>query len=215
MFSAKELLTNKFRDAFLKIFLESNLKGSKKILDVACGPYSPIRLISGQFKSEGIDIFEPSLDLSKKRKIHNTYKKGNIMNLEKYYKIRSFDSVICIDVIEHFKKTDAIKLIKKMEKIARLNVILMTPNGFYHQDHLHGNPYEEHKSGWSVVDLNNLGYKVFGLRGLKFLRGEHASIIKKPWFFWAVVAFLSEPLLYFFPKHSYQLIAVKYLYEKN
>lgn len=215
MYNIKNFLTDKFRDTFLQLSLSSCLNGSEKVLDVACGPYSPLRLVKRNFKSEGIDIFKPSLDLSKKRKIHDTYKQGNILHLDKYYKPRSFDSVICLDVIEHFKKKEAKVLIQKMEKIAKKNVVLMTPNGFYHQGHLHGNPYEEHKSGWSVKDLTQLDYKVYGLRGLKFFRGEHASIIKKPWLFWAVLAFISEPVLYFLPELSYQLIAIKTVSNEN
>lgn len=206
---------NIVRDIFFFKVLEVYLKGSKKVLDVACGQYSPLRGVKRTFMSEGIDIYKPYLKISKQRKIHDKYTYGDIVNLNSYYKDKSFDAVICLDVIEHFTKTDSIKLIKKIEKIAKNKIILMTPNGFYHQDHLEGNPHEEHKSGWGINDFRKLGYRVRGIRGLKYIRGEHASIIYKPWLFWAAVAFISEPLLYFFPSLSYQLLATKNINEKK
>lgn len=124
---------------------------------------------------------------------------------------KSVDAVVLLDVIEHFHKKDGLRLLKKAEAIARKSVIVLTPNGFYAQDELGGNPYQIHKSGWSVRDLKDMGYRVNGLRGLKYIRGDYATIYRKPWIFWAVLAFISEPILYFFPSLSYQIWAIKYV----
>lgn len=98
-----------------------------------------------------------------------------------------------------------------MEKIARKKVILLTPNGFYPQNGYDSNPYQIHKSGWTKEELAKLGYVIYGLRGLKYLRGDYATIQYKPWLLWGAVAFLSEPLLYYLPRLSYDLFAVKTL----
>lgn len=204
-------LIEQYKDLFYFNQLKNNLKDCKTILDVGCGSNSPLQEIPKHFSSVGVDIFGPSIEESKRKKIHDTYKKINILKIDTIFKEKSFDAVICLDVIEHFTKKEALQLIKKMEKIAKKKVILLTPNGFYHQDMHEHNPYQVHKSGWFTKDLQKLQYSVYGLRGYKKIRGEYATIRLKPWIFWAMIAFISEPILYFFPQQSYHLLGVKHV----
>lgn len=206
----KELI-RKYQDIFYFWSIQRFLSGSKTVLDVGCGADSPLKRVRKTFISEGVDVFAESIRTSKKKKIHDSYKLCDIRKLEKVYKKKSFDAVIGLDVIEHLNKKESIRLIKSMEKIGRNRVLLLTPNGFYHQDAYDNNPYQVHKSAWTIKDLQKLGYKVYGLRGLKYLRGEYATIKYKPWFFWGLIAFISEPLLYLIPELSYHLFAVKKL----
>lgn len=204
-----------YQDIFFYKQLEKNLSGCRSVLDVGCGVDSPLGKVKKSFFSVGIDIFKPSIKESKKKKIHDHYKVGNIMEIDKLYSPKSFDAVIVLDVIEHLKKREALILIGRMEKIAKKKIIILTPNGFRHQHHP-DNPYEEHKSGWTAKEMKQLGYKAYGLRGIKFVRGEWATIKYKPWLFWGAISFLSEPLLYYFPSLSYHLFAIKKIsYEKN
>lgn len=203
------ILFMNFGDIFFHKLLEVKLAGCNSVLDIGCGFNSPIRSVKKAFYSEGIDIHKPSVIQSKKSKIHSKYIIGNIRNLTKYYKYKSFDGVIAIDVIEHFEKKDALALLKTMEKIARKKIIILTPNGFVGQGHHDDNPYQVHKSGWCKKDLISLGYKVYGLRGLKYIRKELATLKYKPWIIWGFIAFITEPLLYYFPNISFDLFAVK------
>lgn len=189
--------------------LEWHLRGCKTVLDVGCGYNSAIGHIRKTFKSEGIEIYPKTLQLSKKRKLHDSYKLGDIRRLGNYYKNKSFDAVVSIDVIEHLEKSEAIKMIKSMEKIARKKIILLTPNGFYEQEAYDGNPYQVHKSGWVISDLTKLGYVVYGLRGLKILRTEHAGIRHKPYFFWGFISLISEVIFFRVPSICFDLFAVK------
>jgi 2-polyprenyl-3-methyl-5-hydroxy-6-metoxy-1,4-benzoquinol methylase len=201
------------RDIFFYKTLQNSLKNCKNVLDVGCGENSPLGKVKKSFYSEGVDIFDPSLSKSKKYKIHDKYKNADIRNLGKLYKEKSFDAVIALDVIEHFKKSTAKKIIKDIEKIAIKKVILLTPNGFYPQDTIGGNPYQVHYSGWSRDDLEHMGYKVKGLRGLKYLRGDYANIRYRPWVIWGGLSFVTEPILHLFPSLSYHLFATKNLDE--
>lgn len=196
-------------DIFFHKLLEAELAGCNSVLDIGCGFNSPIRSVKKTFYSEGIDAHKPSIIQSKKNKIHDKYVIGNIRDLMKYYKYKSFDGVIAIDVIEHFGKKDALVLLKEMEKIARKKIIVLTPNGFVSQGHHDDNPYQVHKSGWYKNDLVLLGYKVYGLRGLKYIRKELATLKYKPWIIWGFIAFITEPLLYYFPNISFDLFAIK------
>ena len=161
--------------------------------------------VNRNFYCEGVDLFDESIKKSKKEKIHNKYKIGDSRKLNSLYKANSFD----VAVIEHFKKREALKLIKDIERIARKRVIIMTPNGFYPQDSINGNPYQRHSSGWTDNEMKNLGYKVFGLRGYKYLRGDYATIKFKPWVLWGALSFMSEFLFFFFPKNSYHIFCIK------
>ncbi len=198
-----------YQDIFFHKLLESSVVGCHTVLDVGCGSSSPLGNIKKTFRSEGIDLFGKSIASSKQLKIHDAYRIGDIRNINKWYKRKSYDAVIALDVVEHLGKKEALQLIKKMEIIARKRVVIMTPNGFHRQHTYDNNPYQVHKSGWSVKDFNSLGYLVRGLRGWKSLRGECATIIKKPWIFWGIIAFISEPFLSYIPSFSYDIFAVK------
>jgi len=202
-------LVNSYKDWYFYKTLERSLSDCRDVLDVGCGAHSPLGKIKKTFRSEGVDIFRQSVAESKKERNHDTYKIGDIRHIGQFYRPKSFDAVIAIDVIEHLTKKVAMQLITDMEKIARKKVILLTPNGFYHQDAYDNNPYQVHKSGWSTKELRDLGYRIRGVRGLKYVRGEYASIKYKPWIFWGVVAFVSEPLLSSMPGISYDLFAFK------
>jgi len=54
-----------------------------------------------------------------------------------------------------------------------------------------------------------MGYKCYGIRGLKFIRGKGSKIKYKPWIFWGIVATISELLVFFYPKTSFGIFAVK------
>jgi hypothetical protein len=200
---------HKFKDVFFYSVLRTQLNSCKSILDVGCGEGSPIQKVKKSIYKEGIDVYSPSIVISKKSKIHNKYTLGDIKKLHTFYKPKSFEAVIAIDVIEHFTKLEALKLIKDMEKIAIKKIVLMTPNGFCKQEHTDGNTHQNHKSGWTKKDLEELGYTVRGLRGLKWLRGEYATIKWSPWIVWGTIAFIIEAPLYYLPSLSYHLIGIK------
>lgn len=214
----KEKFKNFFRQ-FENIFffsrLEKELANSKSVLDVGCGNDSPIGRIKKTFRSTGIDIYPKCIDVSKKNNYHDNYQLGDVRKLNKFYKNKSFDTAISMDVVEHLTKSESLKMIAEMEKIARKKVILMTPQGYIDQKAYDGNPYQVHHSGWSKKDFQDMGYQVYGLRGLKYLRNDEASIRFSPWIFWGLFSTISEVILFLFPDLSFQLFAVKSLEHDN
>lgn len=198
-------------DFFYYAILRKELKGVKSVLDVACGASSPLGAIKKTFYSVGVDIFKPSIIKSKKARIHDEYKLGDVLQLTAFLKKKSFDAVVGLDIIEHLEKQQGYKLLKQMELLAKKKVIILTPYGFTQQHPYDKNPYQIHKSGWYPSDFTKKGYRVYGMRGLRFIRGECATIKYKPWLFWGTVSSLSQFLTYFTPSISYQLIAIKKL----
>lgn len=198
-----------FHNIFFFFILEKYLNSCESVLDVGCGHSSVVGMIKRKFKSEGIDIHKETLELSRKKKTHDKFKLGDITKLSTIYPKKSFDACVSVDVIEHFTKKDSLKLIKDMELIASDRVIILTPNGFLEQHDFDGNPHQVHKSGWSKEDLEKLGYSVYGLRGLKYLRNNVAGVRFRPWVLWGFILFISEIIFYPFPNYSFDLLAIK------
>lgn len=198
------------------IEIEKHLEGCKSILDVGCGDNSPIGLLEECYTTVGVDAYKPSIEESKKRKIHNAYILGDIKRLNSLVKEKSFDAVVALDVIEHLKKGDGYKLLKNMERAARKKVILVTPNGFIPQFNKN-NKLQTHLSGWTVEDFTNEGYRVDGIYGTKFcniFRTDEAELRWRPKFLWGLVwGILVEITHHLYtkknPKYSIGLLAVK------
>jgi len=185
------------------------LNDVESVLDVGCGSNSPLAKIQKHFYSVGVDMFQPSIEQSKNTGIHDAYKRGDVLAIDRMFGKKQFDAVIALDLIEHLQKKQGYDLVGKMGKLAKKKIIIMTPNGFYKQEPYEGNPYQVHRSGWDVDDFFKLGFTVRGIRGIKWLRGEYATLKWKPWVVWGVISVLSEPFVYFFPRWAYQLFAVK------
>lgn len=196
-------------DAFYYKSIEKELKGMDSVLDVGCGSNSPISKIRRNFYSVGVDVFLPSINKSRKARIHNDYKLLNLLKIGQAFKEKSFDAVIALDVIEHFEKKEALGLLKEIEKIAKKKVIIFTPYGFTQQHEYDKNPFQIHKSGWLPSEFAKRGYKVYGMRGLRFIRGEFATIKYKPWALWGLISTISQIFVFKRPQIAYQILAVK------
>jgi hypothetical protein len=111
--------------------LKSELTTCNSVLDLGCGYNSPIQHCNVPF-SVGVELFDPYLQESKRRAIHNEYIKANIMKVE--LKPKCFDAVVAIEVLEHLTKEEGYTLIERMERWSRKKVVVTTPNGYLPQD---------------------------------------------------------------------------------
>ena len=227
----EELSRNCFMYKFLRLFkktfpnfvmatflleIEKHLEGCKNILDVGCGNNSPIGLLDKKYNTIGIDGYKPSVEESKKSKIHNAYILGDIRKLNSLVKKKSFDAVIALDVIEHLKKKDGYRLLASMERASRKRVILVTPNGFvpqYNKD----NRLQAHLSGWNIEDFAKAGYIAEGIYGTKLcnvFRNDEAQLRYQPKVVWTFIWGLLVEITHHLytkkhPTHSIALLAVK------
>ena len=103
------------------------------------------------------------------RGFHSDYILGNAVNLP--IKRKSFDTVLCSEVLEHLEKKKGWEMIKAVEEIACKQVIISMPSKWpliekYDtvDDAIYG-----HKSSWSPHELRESGYRVrgFGLRHIR------------------------------------------------
>ncbi len=212
---------NKF---FARIFhtlgycLQEELKDCKTVLDLGCGPSSPLQHCPWIKYSVGVEAFKPYLEESKRVGIHTEYLNKEIGDLS--FEADSFDAVIMIDVLEHLPKKTAFEIIGKAQKWARKKIIINTPNGFVQQPEVDKNPYQKHRSGWTHQEMKKLGFRCHGLAGLKVLRSgkdENSgmdddltiSMRFKPKFLWFTIATLSQVFTYHFPRFAFELFCIK------
>jgi hypothetical protein len=65
--------------------------------------------------------------------------------------LTDYDVVVIADAIEHFEKSQGISLLDALLRQNR-NVVLTTPLAFFDQ-HRDDNPYEDHRSHWTLDDF--------------------------------------------------------------
>lgn len=189
--------------------LEKAVGSSKTLLDVGCGSDSPIKPFSAKLFCVGVDAYEPSIKKSQEAKIHNKYFKMNVLDIDKQFKPNSFDCVVALDLIEHFTKEEGLRLLELCEQIAKNKVIIFTPNGFLPQAEYDNNPLQEHKSGWTVEEMEKRGYQVIGIHGSKKFRGDLGDIKFKPRFFWRLVSDISQLFVRNSPQKAFQILCIK------
>ncbi len=204
-------LLKKIKPRFLANQLQKIIiSDCETLLDVGCGNNSVVQFFIKKLeKTVGMDVFEEALKKSKEKSIHNEYIKGDVLDIDKFFKPKSFDCVISIDVVEHLDKRNALSAIKKMEKIARKHVIIQTTNGYLKQDIVEGNIYQIHRCGFEVDELRKLEYEVVGMDGPKFLRAGCAEIKWRPKILFSVLANILDPIYRYFPKKCFNLLAYK------
>lgn len=157
-----------------------------KILDLGCGPCNKEK--DERFRDVGIvcvDIFNPHLKVCQDYGFKTLH--ADVRKIEKYFSDNSVDIIWILDVIEHLVKEDGLKLLDKVRKIARRQVVIWVPVGWNPQDEQDdGNIYQKHQSAWFKEDFESRGYqcKVFphyhqDIRGLsKELSSEKEPVSK-------------------------------------
>ncbi|MDO9478143.1 MAG: class I SAM-dependent methyltransferase [Pseudohongiella sp.] len=68
-----------------------------------------------------------------------------------------YDIVLAIDILEHFDKDEGRQFIELLKHVCSGSVLVSTPKEFIEQ-HIEANPYEDHRSCWSLADLQACGF---------------------------------------------------------
>jgi hypothetical protein len=75
---------------------------------------------------------------------------------------KSIDSVVALDVIEHLRRREGVRFLAEARRVARRQVIIFTPLGFYRQSYrkgqcdrwgMAGGHWQTHRSGWLPSDF--------------------------------------------------------------
>jgi ubiquinone/menaquinone biosynthesis C-methylase UbiE len=151
------------------LVIKKYLNGVQTVLDVGCG--KGFRKLFRKYESIGIDIESAFLETAKKRNNYKALLRVNINNLQ--FPDKSFDAVTCCEVIEHLNKEDGLKLLDRLEKIARKRIIITTPWGddFAFRAVQLRYPTLKHLSGWLPKEFEERGYKIIPVMSLRIRLG--------------------------------------------
>ena len=191
----------------------------KDILDVGGGWGEPMKFLGKKRKWQrkvNADIFLPHLTESKKKGTHDEYVLCDAGFLP--FTEKSFDIVLCLEIIEHMPKEDGFKLLSDLERIARRQVILSTPVG----EKIHPEPHKiktfpwSHFSSWHPAEFRKLGYKVRG-DGFPCVKGclLVASTNKILAFLGYLLYPIASPFVYFFPDKAGGMTCIKQIDEDS
>ena len=190
--------------------IQRELESVNTVLDLGCGNNSPYKRywLKPNHKSIGVDLYSNEFK-------SDNYKivKSDVLEFLKAQPDKSFDSVLALDIIEHVEKSSALLLKKHMERVAKKNVIIVTPNGYW--PGMSNAPGMKHLCGFTYKEFLNDGYKVFGSGGLAILRSRKHSYLKGMGNFKNTLPFqliifnLGNLFVKHRPKFSYGITAIK------
>jgi len=122
------------------------------ILDIGCGDKTMQQTLNNQniTSVDNWEKFNPDL-------------MWDLNNTPLPYEDNSFDTVLALDLIEHLDRDKGEVLLKDLKRIARKNILLLTP--LYWTDNTQNvdnpespyyqNPYDLHRSQWTVDDFSD------------------------------------------------------------
>lgn len=201
--------------------LRRELADCESILDLGCGPDSPLRYVEAKHKV-GVEAFGPYVEMSKKLGIHDQYIQADFVHYD--FPEKSYDAVVMVGVLEHLDKKDGELFLQKIDRIARKKIVITCPNGFLEQGPHDSNPYQVHRSGWTIDEMKSRGYKVRGMSGLAVLRKEndlctskiaksdtdiYSTIRFRPRPFWFIVSAGTQVFTHYAPRTSFELMCCK------
>lgn len=191
--------------------------GANTILDVGCGRGELMAFVKSRIRvfSVGVDIYLSYINKAKKKEIHNEYVRADARFLP--FRPKSFDAVLCSQVIEHLQRDKGLKLIEMSELIAKYKVVIGTPVGYVLPGYLNGNPLLIHKSGYFPSEFEDKGYSVKGqgLRQIYGSKGLAHKLPKRPRVLTYIISYLLSPLTYKVPLIATHFIAVKSRRQKD
>ncbi|MBU0686201.1 MAG: class I SAM-dependent methyltransferase [Candidatus Thermoplasmatota archaeon] len=157
-------------DEFFPVLFRSNFipLNVKTVLDVGCGRGfvgSMLRIYRDPTRIVGIDNFDPSIDFARRMKAYDEVVKLDLAKDDIPFRDNEFDLVVCLEVIEHLRKDDGLRLLGRMESVGK-RLIISTPGVYFPQPNYEDNPHQAHISFYSAKELRRRGYSVYGVGSL-------------------------------------------------
>jgi|TARA_Y100000294_G_C8540657_1_gene331026 ubiquinone/menaquinone biosynthesis C-methylase UbiE len=196
---------------------------SSSVLDVGCGDGFPmVGFRNTRRNSEvaeymvGADAYMKSLFNCKSLKLYDEQILCDASILP--FREKSFDTVLCLNLVEHLKKKEGVILLKEVERIARKQVILYLPVGYLPQPHKDKNIYLEHKSGWIPQELEKKGYDVRGFSGFIHFRSSRLKYYVSKYhlqYLHYFLLLLSQIIVYHIPGRAFEMFCRKNIENKE
>jgi SAM-dependent methyltransferase len=170
-------LTTIRRHAYYRLYGADRLLGrvvepDMCVLDVGCSDGRGSEVLS-RSSVHGVDIYRPALEVARSARRRDPVTQADVRDLP--FAAGAFDLVVALDVVEHFEKPDALRVLGEMERVSRSHVVIATPRGFVPQAGTPEEPWQEHRCGFEPSELEALGYDVSGLGGPARFRGPYGA----------------------------------------
>jgi Methyltransferase domain len=146
--------------------IKPHVAAAESVLDIGAGIRPQTYVEAGQVHI-CVDAYRPYLDcLRDERRDDNRLVLLNAGWEEAMamFPDASVDSVFALDVLEHLERDEGERLLAAAERIARNQVIVFTPLGFYPQSYepgqldrwgMLGGYWQTHRSGWELEDFGS------------------------------------------------------------
>lgn len=185
-----------FLDPFIVEFVGENTC----VLDLACGKGKWGFILKTSYRKTkaviGVDIWRSNLEMAKKH--YDEVILANVTHLP--FRNGAFEEGLACEVLEHLSKKGGYEMLAELERVVQQKIIISTPHQMLEQDSIESNPYEVHKTSWSVKELRKKGYKLYGVQFSLF--GRYSP---------RLLRILLSPIALAFPEQSYIMIGVKRL----
>ena len=153
----------------------------KSAIDIGCGKGTMGALLRNYRPVEysvGVDAFPPYL-------VHNAnrgyYDDLMLIDLERCeslpFRDKEFDLVLCIEVVEHLERNNALRIIDELGRIGR-RAIVSTPSVEVPRPALDGNPWQRHRCVITRKDFRDHGYEVNGVGPMRIPYMTHLLSIE-------------------------------------
>ena len=176
--------------------VKKKIKPVKVILDIGCG-IRPQKIIQPVVHI-CCEPFEQYISYLQREVVPNTnydfiLLKAKWEDIIEVIPPGSVDTVFLIDVIEHLNKESGLKLLKPTEKMARRQVVIFTPLGFFPQEHpdgkdawgFDGGSWQTHRSGWYPEDFD-WTWDIFACKNYHKIDNMHNELEEPVGAFWAI-----------------------------
>ena len=143
----------------------------RSVLDVGCGKGTMgamLRLYRRPRRIVGIDICDEYLDFVKAEGSYTDLLRMDLTRSDLPFDDGEFDVVICIDVLEHLEKEEAMKVVQEMERVGK-HVVISTGGKPEPQDDFDENPYQRHKCTLNHNIFRRRGYHIEGTGPFAFV----------------------------------------------
>jgi len=143
-------------------WIYENTMGSMSVVELGAGFFNRLASVHPTVKTKiGIEIYQPYIDNAKYDeciKIH-----GDALNYRNLLIGYQLDTVLIVDVLEHFEKIVGYNWISNLKQDFN-KILLMLPVGKYEQNEdvtgFGGHEYQTHKSYWYLDDIKNLEFNL-------------------------------------------------------
>jgi len=148
------------RKVILEQWINENSATTKGVVELGAGFFNRLASVNSMVKLKvGIEIYKPYIDNAKYHdciKIH-----GDVLNYRELLKDYDLDTVMIIDVLEHFDMDVAFNLINGLKEDFN-KILLMLPVGNHPQETdltgFDAHEYQTHRSTWNISDIYKLEF---------------------------------------------------------